>query len=241
MSKRRRVGDYRSVLVAASPLRAADPRAKLGLSLCASLLVMLPLERLAVAVGLYAVMLLWARLARPALRQLWRLKIVLGGLFLLDWQLVGLDLAVVVTLRLALLAGAFTLMFATTTPGEFQRALEWFGVPYRYAFSVGLAFQSLALLDDEWRTILEAQQARGAWSPPTGWRVLLHTIRDWVALTVPAIVMTTQRAWSITEAAYARGFDSPHRKPYRVLRMKMLDWALLVSGASVALALWLRK
>ena len=85
---------------------------------------------------------------------------------MVDWLLVGLDLAVIVTLRLILLAGAFTIFFATTTPSELRLALEWFRVPYRFAFSLSLAFQSLGLLEDEWRAILEAQRARGAWRPP---------------------------------------------------------------------------
>ena len=54
------------------------------------------------------------------------------------------------------------LFVGTTTPSELRLALEWLRVPYRYAFSVSLAFQSVGLLDDEWRAIYEAQRARGA-------------------------------------------------------------------------------
>ena len=152
-------------LVEASPLRGADPRTKLALSLCASLAVMLPLERLAVFMVLYALLLVWARLIRQAAWQVWRLRWVLIPLFIVDWVFVGLDLAVIVTLRLILLAGAFTLFVSTTTPSELRLALEWMRVSYRYAFTVSLAFQSVGLLDDEWRFVREAQRSRGAWSP----------------------------------------------------------------------------
>lgn len=118
-------------LVEASPLRRADPRTKLALCLCASLAVMLPLERLAAFMVIYTVLLLWARLLPEAARQAWRLKWVLSLLFLGDWLLVGLDLAVIITLRLILLAGVFALFFATTTPSELRLALEWLQVPYR--------------------------------------------------------------------------------------------------------------
>jgi len=118
-------------------------------------------------------------------------------------------------------------------------ALEWLRVPYRYAFSVSLAFQSVGLIDDEWRSIREAQQARGAWAPASGWRELLGRVRDLVALAVPAVVLTTKRAWAMTEAAYARGFDSPRRRPYRSLVMGWLDWALLAGAAIVILLLLL--
>jgi energy-coupling factor transport system permease protein len=228
------------VLVEESPLRRADPRTKLALSLCASLAVMLSLEKLAIFMGLYVLLLLWARLLPAAARQVWRLKWVLIVLFVVDWVFVSLDLAVIITLRLILLAVAFVLFFATTTPSELRLALAWLRVPYRYAFSLSLAFQSVGLLDDEWRTVREAQQARGAWSQPTGWRDLAARVRDLVALAVPAVVLTTKRAWAMTEAAYARGFDSPHRRPYRQLAMSWLDWLLLAVTATVAgiLVLW---
>jgi len=227
------------VLVEDSPLRRADPRTRLALSLCASLAVMLPLERLAASMAVYIALLLWARLLSEAARQVWRLRWVLLILFVVDWVMVSLDLAVIITLRLVLLAGAFSLFFASTTPGELRLALEWLRIPYRYAFSLGLAFQSLGLLGEEWRAILEAQQARGAWVPATGWRNLGGRLRDMVALAVPAITLTTKRAWAMTEAAYARGFDSPHRRPYHRLAWRSLDAWLLAGSAAVMVALWI--
>jgi len=50
-------------------------------------------------------------------------------------------------------------------------------------------------------------------------------------------VLTTKRAWSLTEAAYARGFDSPHRSSYRRLKMERLDWLLLTAAAIVGILL----
>jgi energy-coupling factor transporter transmembrane protein EcfT len=228
------------VLVETSPLRRADPRTKLALSLCASLAVMLSLEKLVAFMLFYALLLAWARLLPQAARQVWRLKWVLIVLFVVDWIFVSLDLALIITLRLILLAGAFALFFSTTTPSELRLALEWMRVPHRYAFSLALAFQSIGLLDDEWRAIREAQRARGAWSAPkSNWRDLLERLGDLVALAVPAIVLTTKRAWAMTEAAYARGFDSPHRQPFRQLIMSRLDWLLLAGTGAVAVALLL--
>jgi biotin transport system permease protein len=228
-------------IVGDSPLRRLDPRTKLALCLAASLAVMLPLQRLAAFMTVYVLLLLWARLLPSAAEQVWRIKWILVLLFALDWWIVGLNLAVIVTLRLVLLAGAFTLFFATTTLGEFRLALEWLHLPHRYAFSVTLAFSSLGLLSDEWRTIREAQQSRGAWTLKRGWRNLLGQVREMVALAVPVVVLTTKRAWAMTEAAYARGFDSPKRKPYRRLQAGPMDVAFLLGSAAVAAALiWLR-
>ena len=229
----------RVVLIERSPLRRFDPRAKLTLCLCASLMVMLPLEKLAIFCLLYLLLLAWARLLVPAATQVWRMRWILLVLFAVDWWLVGLDLAAIITLRLVLLAGVFALLFSTTTITEFRLALERLQLPYRYAFSLGLAFQSLSLLDDEWRAIREAQKVRGVLLDIRGFRTLLRQARDLVSLTVPAVVLTTRRAWAITESAYARGFDSPRRQPYYVLQMKFQDWAMLVISILVAVIfLW---
>ncbi len=227
-------------LVVSSPLRLADPRTKLALSLCLSLSVMLPLQRLVAAMAFYALLLCWARLLPASLRQIWRLKWVLLVLFLVDWFWISAELAVAVSLRIMMLTGTFALLVATTLPEELRLALEWLRVPYRYAFSVGLAFQTVNLLDDEWRAIREAQRARGAWAPLSGWRNARSQVRDLVALAVPAVVMTTKRAWAMTEAAYARGFGSPQRRPWRGLTMRPLDWMLLVFTLlfSVLLVAW---
>jgi energy-coupling factor transporter transmembrane protein EcfT len=241
--------DYRPALVEGSPLRRADPRVKLAMGLTASLAVMLPLEALLVFLAGYILFMGWARLLPMAARQTWRLRWFLAFLFVLDFFLVGWELAALVTLRLALLAGVFILLFATTTPRELSLALESLRLPYRYAFSFSLAFQSLFLLDDEWRAIYEAQRSRGLWPHglwphgilrlDRGWRALLRQLGDLIALTVPAVVLTTKRAWSITESAYARGFDAPHRRPYQPLKFTRRDWLLLAGVTGVALAvLW---
>jgi len=227
-------------LVEDSPLRAVDPRIKLAMALGASLAVMLDLAPLLAFAGLYLAMLYWARLLPRAWQQIWRLKWVLVVLFVVDWLVVSPNLAVMVSLRIILLSGVYALVFATTLPSELRLALEWLRLPYRYVFSLTLALQSMGILEGEWRAIGEAQRARGAWEPAEGWRRLVERTRDLVALTVPAVVLAARLAWSMTEAAYARGFDAPHRRPYHALRLGSRDWWLL--GATVvvvaALLIW---
>jgi energy-coupling factor transporter transmembrane protein EcfT len=221
------------VLVSDSPLRKADPRAKLVLSIASSLAVMMPLERLVVFMLLYVVFLFWSRLMTQAVQQIWRLKYLLLMLFIMDTLFVDVHLAVIVTLRVILLAGVFALFVSTTTSDELRLALERLGVPYRFAFSLSMAFQSVELLQQEWHAIHEAQMARGLGPlKSTGLRTIITQLDDLIALTVPAIVLTTRRAWAITEAACARGFDAPHRKPYREITMRVGDW-LMMSGMLV--------
>jgi energy-coupling factor transporter transmembrane protein EcfT len=222
-----------------SPLRGLDPRSKLFMVAMASLAVMLPIERLAIFMALYLAFLLWARLFPEMIAQVVRLKWVLILIFLVDWWVVNLALAGVVTLRLVLLAGVFTLFFATTTPGEMGLAFERFRVPYRFSFSINLVFQSLDLLQEEWNAIREAQKSRGILPEPNNLRGLVKQAGDLVALTVPAIVLVTRRAWATTEAAYSRGFDSPKRAPYLKLRMRGFDGLFMLGSCALWLALML--
>lgn len=236
---RGRTRSFHAPLVEASPLRRVDARAKLVVSLAASLAVMSPWQQLLAFMAVLAAFLGWARLLPAAGRQVWRIKWVLALLFVVDWVLIGPELALTITLRLIVLTAAFSLFFATTTPGELCLALEQLRIPYRYAFSISLAYQSLELLSGEWRAIHEAQRARGAWRPPAGWSHLIERVRDLVALSVPAIVLATKRAWAVTEAAYARGFDSPHRRPYHRPVIRPADWLITLGAAMVVIALFL--
>ncbi len=222
-------GKTRSIkLNQASPLRMLDPRSKLFASLAISLAVMLPLDKILYFFIPYILFMLWARLMPEMLRQIWRLRWLLLFLFLIDWFLVSPELAIVITLRLILVSGVFALFFSTTSTNELSMALESLHIPYRYAFSINLAFQSIGLLQEEWMAIREAQQSRGILTRFEGLRQLIKQVKDLIALTVPAIVLTTRRAWAITEAAYSRGFDSPNRLSYYEIHMKWTDWFFIV-------------
>jgi energy-coupling factor transport system permease protein len=221
----------------ASPLRSFDPRAKLFLSLCASVVVMLPLQRLVIFLGIYILFIIWSRLFFRFLTQLDKIKWILIILFIVDWLVVSLQLAVEVTLRLTVITSVFTVLISTTTPGELALALERLGLPYRFAFSIKLAFQSLGMLEQEWQAIWEAQKSRGVLSDIMNIRTIFTKLGDLVSLTVPAIVLATKQAWVITESATARGFDSPMRKPYHQLSFTTRDWVLSIISAGLVATL----
>ena len=142
--------------------------------------------------------------------------------------------------ELILLAGAFNLFFRTTTLSELRLALEKIGLPYSLAFSLGLAFQSLSFFDEEWQAIREAQQSRGISLSPKNFKELVQQIGDFVALTVPAIVLTTRRAWTMTESAYARGFESPTRISYYQIKLTLVDWLVIIISLCFPIALYWR-
>jgi len=216
-----------------SRLRAVDARLKLGLVLVITLSVMLPLPRLALFSLALVALLAFGGLLRDAFYQLERIALLLVVLFLLDWKFIGLDFAVLITFRFAIIVCASVLLLNTTTSEELRQGLRGLGVPYRYAFVLSLAFLSVPLMCDEWRNVREAQKARGLNPKREGWRELPHILQDIVSLAVPAVVLTTRRAWSLTEAAHARGFGSPHMGRPPGLPNRWSDWGLLASAISV--------
>ena len=197
---------------------------------------MLPLERLAIFWFVFTIGMVAVRLGEEMLYQIRRIAFILIVLFILDWVTIGPDFALLITLRFTLVVSAFTIFFATTSPEEFRLALERLGFPYQYAFSLSLAFLSVSIMVEEFQNILEAQRSRGAWREIKGLRKIGDQLNNLIALGVPAIVLTVKRAWTFTEAAYTRGFDSPHRRAYRALVMRQVDWALSL-GALLAIVL----
>ncbi len=220
-----------------SPLRRMDARVKVALTLLISAAAMLPLPRLLVFAAGFVAFMAYARLLSEIAYQVRRLAWMLIVLFALDWAFIGLDFAILITFRIVLVVSCSTLLLATTTPEEFRQALLTLGVPYRYAFVLSLAFQSVPLMTAELRNIREAQQARGALPQRRGWQQWLAQSWDMVALAVPAVVLTARRAWALTEAAHARGLDTPHRTSARPRGIRWHDWVLVAvtMGSMIAL------
>lgn len=225
-------------LVETSFLRRVDARTKLALAVAVSAAAILPLVPLAF-VGVGFVLLIAAAGVLPHAMAQWRRSaVLLGLLFVVDWLFIDLGFAVLITLRLALFTGAFSLLVATTTADEVRVALERLGVPRRFAFTFATAFRAIAHFEDEWRAIVEAQQARGlVWEVPDAsvshvhrWR---RSLSRGVALVVPAIVLAAQRAWAAHEASAARGLGAPHARVAAGARLGALDLVLL--GAAGAL------
>jgi len=230
-----------STIVEHSFFRRVDARTKLALSLAASLVVALPLPSVALCVTAYGALVVAGGLTAPAWRNVRRLRLVLSALFLLDWYWVGLSFAVLITLRLLVLSVAFTVLIATTTRDDMRRALEQLGLPRRVAFAFATALATLSLLEAEWRGILEAQRARGltlAAAPGVTWRQSFRFAHDLVPFVVPAVVLTTQRAWSLTETAAMRGVEAPRVGSGPSPKLAPLDGAILAAVGALNLLLF---
>lgn len=228
------------LLVPKSFLRRVDARTKLALAASASAAIMLPLAPLAVFLAGFAGLLIAAGLSAAAAAQVRRLALLLALLFAVDWLFIDLRFATLITLRVVLLVISFTVLVATTTPDELRTALERLGLPARLAFVTASAYRAVTDFEREWRTVIEAQRARGLPAPATGTRRWGARLGDGVSLVVPVIVLATQRAWALTESAAVRGLDSPLRRACHSRPLSGVDRALLAGTAAlmVALLIW---
>lgn len=224
-----------------SPLRRYDPRAKMALVVLLALGLMLPLGYLLIYGALLVIFLTVTRLNGECGRQIWRMAWLLVILQVVDWIVFDVQFASLITLRMALVMVISTIVLATTTPEEVRLALLSLGMPYRYAFALGVSVQAVPMLHREWLAIMEAQKARGVRldeekkGDVRGWQRLWLSQRmtDWMALAIPAIVLATKRAWLLTEAAHSRGLGYASPTRYRELRMTWRDWVLIAGTALI--------
>lgn len=231
-------------LVETSFLRRVDARTKLALAVGLSAAAILPLLPLAAVTAGFICLTAAAGVFSHAVAQWRRSAPLFGLLFVVDWLFIDLAFAVLITLRLALFTGAFSLLVATTTADEVRVALERLRVPRRFAFTFATAFRAIAHFEDEWRAIVEAQQARGlvwdASDPPEGRTPLVQRWRRRlgraVALVVPAIVLAAQRAWATHEASAARGLGAPQARVAGGASLGILDLVLLGGAGALLVA-----
>jgi len=190
-------------------LNRLDVRVKLLIGLSTAVCVFLPLRGLLVLSGAVLLVLTGGGVASAAVRSVLKIRWVLLFIFILDWIVVDVLFATTVSLRFILLTVSLLLFTGTTTHEELYILLRWLRVPSPAAFSLVTGLRSVRIVSDEWKAIKEAQKVRGLqhrfrFSSPKNIRQSLESL---IPLCIPAIVLSVRRSWSITEAAYLRGFD----------------------------------
>lgn len=198
-------GTAGAYVVGRSPLHRAPAGPKLAALMACSLALLLVrdavgvgLAALAVA-GLYAVAGLGWRAAWGQVRPL---RLFLPVVFALQWWLMDLTSAAVLSTRLLVLVALAGLVTCTTRASDLLAAierglspLERVGVDVeRIALVLALALRSVPVIADLAGRVRDAQRARG------------HE-RDVRAFAVPLVVGAMRQADALGEALRARGFD----------------------------------
>lgn len=145
----------------------------------------------------------------------------------------------VVTLKYFAVMPAMLLFITTTRPPEFASSLSRIGVPYRVSYSVSLALRYIPDVQRDFRTISQAQQARGL---DTSKRQRLGVrIRNLVSVLLPLLLGALERIETVSSAMELRGFGREKRRtwfderPFRARDLVVIAVAALLVAAAIAL------
>lgn len=157
------------------------------------------------------------------------------------WDLTAQQLfyQLVVTLKYFAVLPAVLLFITTTRPPEFASSLNRIGVPYRAAYAVSLALRYIPDVQRDFRTISQAQQARGL---DVSRKVGLGTrIRNLTSTLMPLLLGAFDRIESVAAAMELRGFGRGKgrtwfdQRPLRTRDVVVMVAAVLLLATSVAL------
>lgn len=130
------------------------------------------------------------------------------------WDLTSEQLyyQLLVTLKYVAVLPSVLLFIATTRPPEFASSLNRVGVPYRFAYAVSLALRYIPDVQRDFRTISQAQQARGL---DTSSRAALATrVRNLVSVLMPLLLGALDRIETVSAAMELRGFGRGRRRTW---------------------------
>lgn len=157
------------------------------------------------------------------------------------WDLTAQQLfyQLVVTLKYFAVLPGVLLFITTTRPPEFASSLNRIGVPYRAAYAVSLALRYIPDVQRDFRTISQAQQARGL---DVSRKVGLGTrIRNLTSTLMPLLLGAFDRIESVAAAMELRGFGRGKgrtwfdQRPLRTRDVVVMVGAVLLLAASIAL------
>lgn len=145
----------------------------------------------------------------------------------------------VVTLKYFAVMPCVLLFIATTRPPEFASSLNRVGVPFRVAYAVSLALRYIPDVQRDFRTISQAQQARGL---DTSSRARMTTrVRNLISVLMPLLLGALDRIETISAAMELRGFGRGRRRTwYGAQPMRGRDLVVIAAGlALIAVAIML--
>ena len=154
------------------------------------------------------------------------------------WDLTAQQLfyQLVVTLKYFAVLPAVLLFITTTRPPEFASSLNRIGVPYRAAYAVSLALRYIPDVQRDFRTLSQAQQARGL---DVSRKVGLGTrIRNLTSTLMPLLLGAFDRIESVAAAMELRGFGRGRgrtwfdQRPLRTRDVVVMVAAVLLLGVA---------
>src|SRR5699024_6886600 len=122
-----------------------------------------------------------------------------------------------------------------THPSEFAASLNRIGGPYKIAYSVSLACRYIPDIQRDFRTIAQAQQARGPALSRTQKQVILAN--NAMSIVFPLILSSLDRIEVITNAMELRGFGKHKKRSwYSAKPFRTVDYVTLIFGLVILVA-----
>ncbi len=107
---------------------------------------------------------------------------------------------------------AVFIFLTTTDPSELASSLNGIGVPYSIAYSLEIALRYIPDVQDEFRRIKNAQQARGIEMSSKG--KLIDRIKNTAAIIFPLLFSTMERIDVVSNAMELRGFGKKKKRTW---------------------------
>ncbi len=121
---------------------------------------------------------------------------------------------------------AVFIFLVTTDPSELAASLNGVGVPYSIAYSMEIALRYIPDVQDEFRKIKNAQEARGIEMSSKG--RLMDRMKNTVSIIFPLLFSSMERIDVVSNAMELRGFGKKKTRTwYSKKPLKAADFAVL--------------
>jgi len=220
-----------------TPIHVLDPRVKLIVSACFTVLAITTFDPTEIA-ALLMIQMAILQISRSFSLWLRSLKslaflviLIMASQYLTTGQVLQ---SIYFAVRFIVIASAASWFFFTTSPEDMGRALEESGFPADIALSFTLSMRFIPVIADEFQSIFDAQRARGLELDRGGFTA---RVRSFLPILVPLFIEIIRRTYEIADALELRGYGAhPTRSHWRKLRLKSSDYAaallfLLLVGA----------
>lgn len=137
-----------------------------------------------------------------------------------------------ITLKYFAVIPAALLFIVTTHPSEFAASLNKIGVNYKIAYSVSLALRYIPDIQRDFRTIAQAQQARGIDLSRN--EKMLKRIKNAGAIVFPLILSSLDRIDTISNAMELRAFGKKKKRTwYSGKPFTQADYVTIIVGTII--------
>lgn len=125
-------------------------------------------------------------------------------------------------LKYSVIVPIAVLFLVTTHPTEFASSLNRIGVPYKVSFAVSLALRYIPDVQQDFRTIADAQAARGvAVTQGPLWKRARHSLQ----ILIPLLFTSLERIETVSNAMDLRGFGADKKRTwYNQRAMTRIDY-----------------